>query len=175
MADAPADARPTDDALWDQTERDNHQKWADKLANAIADHFNVDIGEHSSMNNPWSEAFDAISNAEVSAPADAGEAMTDAARDVLAERRRQVEAEGWTPQHDDEHDMGEMAHVAAWYSIDPMMRDALDERGLGFWPWAQEWWKPTTPRRDLVKAGALILAEIERLDRAARTQGDSHE
>ena len=28
------------------------------------------------------------------------------------------------------------------------------------------WFKPTTPRRDLVKAGALIIAEIERLDRA---------
>jgi hypothetical protein len=32
---------------------------------------------------------------------------------------------------------------------------------------ADEWWKPTNRRRDLVKAGALILAEIERLDRAA--------
>ena len=28
-------------------------------------------------------------------------------------------------------------------------------------------WQPTTSRRDLVKAGALVLAEIERLDRAA--------
>jgi hypothetical protein len=35
------------------------------------------------------------------------------------------------------------------------------------WPWAPEWWKPTHGRRDLVKAGALILAELERLDRAA--------
>jgi hypothetical protein len=34
------------------------------------------------------------------------------------------------------------------------------------WPWSQDWWKPTNPRRDLVKAGALIAAEIERLDRA---------
>lgn len=35
------------------------------------------------------------------------------------------------------------------------------------WPftWWLDWWKPTTYRRDLVKAGALILAEIERLDR----------
>ncbi|MBU9552612.1 hypothetical protein KTE50_29175 [Burkholderia multivorans] len=97
--------------------------------------------------------------------------LTDAARDVLAERRRQVEQEGWTPAHDDEHDMGEMAHAAAWYSVDQMMRSALDERGLSFWPWAQEWWKPTTPRRDLVKAGALILAELERLDRAALLNG----
>jgi hypothetical protein len=33
------------------------------------------------------------------------------------------------------------------------------------WPWAPELWKPANARRDLVKAGALILAEIERLDR----------
>jgi hypothetical protein len=33
----------------------------------------------------------------------------------------------------------------------------------GGWDWS--WFKPTTPRRDLVKAGALIVAEIERLDR----------
>lgn len=38
------------------------------------------------------------------------------------------------------------------------------------WPWPSEWWKPTDVRRDLVKAGALILAEIERLDRAAGTK-----
>jgi hypothetical protein len=100
---------------------------------------------------------------------DVGEARTQAARDVLLERERQVTAEGWTPEHDDEHDMGEMAHAAAWYSVDQMMRSALDERGLSFWPWAQDRWKPTTPRRDLVKAGALILAEIERIDRAAPT------
>ena len=67
-----------------------------------------------------------------------GEATTTAARDVLAERARQIGAEGWTPKHDDAHGNGQMG-----------------------------WWKPTDCRRDLVKAGALILAEIERLDRAA--------
>ena len=35
------------------------------------------------------------------------------------------------------------------------------------WPWTSEWWKPSTRRRMLVKAAALILSEIERLDRAA--------
>jgi len=35
------------------------------------------------------------------------------------------------------------------------------------WPWDRKWWKPTNPRQDLVKAAALILAEIERIDRAA--------
>ncbi len=36
---------------------------------------------------------------------------TFASRDMLAERRRQVEAEGWTSEHDDEHDAGEMARA----------------------------------------------------------------
>ncbi|WP_141231078.1 MULTISPECIES: hypothetical protein [Pseudomonas] len=35
----------------------------------------------------------------------------------------------------------------------------------GFWPWSAEWKQQSDPRRMLVKAGALILAEIERLDR----------
>lgn len=33
------------------------------------------------------------------------------------------------------------------------------------WPWDEHWWKSTTRRRDLVKAGALVAAEIERIDR----------
>lgn len=106
------------------------------------------------------------------APASAPVGLTDAARDVLAERRRQVEQEGWTPEHDNEHDSGEMPSAAACYSLSAgHWSGALFEK---FWPahWSRNWWKPTTPRRDLVKAGALILAEIERLDRsAARPQG----
>ncbi|HCE9914333.1 TPA: hypothetical protein OW432_005656 [Pseudomonas aeruginosa] len=85
--------------------------------------------------------------------------------DVQVERRRQVEAEGWTPEHDDEHSHGELADAAACY--------ALWAGGINpgnwreFWPWAPEWLKHSEPRRMLVKAAALILAEIQRLDRAA--------
>lgn len=89
--------------------------------------------------------------------------MTKAAHDVIDERLRQRRVEGWTPEHDDRHTNGELADAAALYA-------SLQVRHLtGFevWPWAAEWWKPTDRRRDLVKAGALILAEIERLDRAA--------
>ncbi|CDP51962.1 Phage protein [Devosia sp. DBB001] len=101
-----------------------------------------------------------------------------AASDVLAERARQIAVEGWTPEHDDSHDHGEMARAAMAYAY-----GATEYRGLGgglrkpgslptgfvwrIWPWAQEWWKPSDDRRNLVKAGALILAEIERLDRFA--------
>jgi len=90
--------------------------------------------------------------------------------DVLAERRRQVEAEGWTPTHDDTHRSAEMAIAGACYALnaaDDSDGPELRLTGAEIWPWADEWWKPSDPRRDLVKAGALILAEIERLDRAA--------
>ena len=91
--------------------------------------------------------------------------MTKAATDVLAERRRQQEAEGWTPEHDDEHESGDMARAAACYALSAAGYRGDDPAQLRFWPWLDSWWKPSGARRDLVKAGALILAEIERLDR----------
>lgn len=95
----------------------------------------------------------------------AGVAEEQAWRDVLAERVRQMTHEGWTPAHDDAHTQMEMAEAAAVYALDAAgWTDWPREK---FWPWAASWWKPTTPRRNMVKAGALILAEIERLDRAA--------
>jgi hypothetical protein len=101
--------------------------------------------------------------------------LTQASKDVLAERQRQISVEGWTPEHDDEHGSGEMAGAAASYAIHANQRQwvigtefepsyALESVPF-IWPWDPEWWKPTNPRRDLVKAAALILAEIERLDR----------
>ncbi|HBO4800424.1 TPA: hypothetical protein ACSPKT_005350 [Pseudomonas aeruginosa] len=98
--------------------------------------------------------------------------------DVQAERRRQVEAEGWTPEHDDEHDSGEIACAAACYALPPA-HPARIEGALGrygrdpnIWPWTRDWWKPAPNdrRRELIKAGALVLAEIERLDRACISQ-----
>lgn len=111
--------------------------------------------------------------------------LTDAARDMLAERRRQVEVEGWTPKHDDEHDKGEMARAAACYALHAgscfawradAYQSAKPHEGNpaaqnSLWPWDMKWWKPKDPRRDLVRAGALILAELERLDRATLLNG----
>lgn len=106
-------------------------------------------------------------NAELLARAE----MTEAARDVLAERRRQVEAEGWTPAHDDAYAEGELARAAACYALegDTVITFPPEE-----WPWPESWWKPADDRRNLVKAGALILAAIERLDRAGQ-QSQTHE
>ncbi|HGH4358283.1 TPA: hypothetical protein ACJIUP_003974 [Pseudomonas aeruginosa] len=105
-----------------------------------------------------------------------GNSVPQAWLDVQAERRRQITAEGWTPQHDDEHADGQMSQAAGCYALHAggIGTDWPDGRQNGsalFWPWDKDSWKPTTPRRDLVKACALALAEIERLDRAAATQG----
>lgn len=105
--------------------------------------------------------------------------LTQAARDVLAERQRQITAEGWTPEHDDEHDTGELAGAAACYAghvnarqwvIGTERDDYASEPAPDQWPWDEAWWKPKNPRRDAIRAAALLIAEIERLDRAARKE-----
>lgn len=93
--------------------------------------------------------------------------MTPAARDVLAERRRQREHEVWTLEHDDAHEGGELAEAAMCYA-DPAAHAQLGIPSQ--WPWVAEWWKPRDRRRNLVRAGALILAEIERIDRAEQVK-----
>ena len=95
--------------------------------------------------------------------------------DVAMERQRQVDVEGYSAEHDDQHSDGALARAAACYAslAGTRKRELLVEGpyspGSAFtsWPWESVWWKPTTPRRDLVKAAALIVAEIERLDRLA--------
>jgi hypothetical protein len=103
--------------------------------------------------------------------------MTKAAADVLGERTRQINAEGWTSRHDDKHSDGGMALAAACYACNAATWAAKGSPALSAdyaqlspgmrWPWARKWWKPKSQRQDLVRAGALILAEIERLDRAS--------
>lgn len=104
--------------------------------------------------------------------------------DVIAERQRQISQEGWTIEHDDEHGHGELAAAAATYAyLASLHSDFRKEQIKRFghssdgivalvnhlWPsqWANYWFKPKNRRRDLVKAAALIVAEIERLDREA--------
>ncbi|MCT5065201.1 hypothetical protein ACSEQ8_26495 [Pseudomonas aeruginosa] len=102
-----------------------------------------------------------------------GKEVPQAWLDVQAERRRQVEAEGWTPEHDDEHADGQMARAAACYALagSSAPNDGTAALLVSLaWPWDEQWWKPSTARRDLVKACALALAEIERLDRACISQ-----
>ena len=85
--------------------------------------------------------------------------LTKAAQDVLAERARQVSAEGWTPEHDDQHGDGAMSVAAACYALADSRAEA-QHRFVGLlWPWtgwASMWWKPKDRRRNLVRATALM-------------------
>lgn len=101
-------------------------------------------------------------------------------KEIAAERRRQVQAEGYNSAHDDGHP-GQMALAAAAYAghagelIDQCLPTYYQASGSKLtkarWPWGRKAWKPKDPRRDLVRAAALIVAEIERMDRAAQPSG----
>lgn len=97
---------------------------------------------------------------------------TQAMRDVMSERRRQIDGEGWSADHDDAHAGGVLASAAGCYAL---FTDAYPNPGQppSCWPWAAHWWKPKDYRRDLVRAAALLVAEIERVDRLKdATAGD---
>jgi hypothetical protein len=92
--------------------------------------------------------------------------MSKASDDVLAERQRQIEVEGWTPGHDDFHTGRQLAIAGACYALNGVRPMQSDDNGVPLmWPWDDEWWKPRDRRRNLVRAAALLVAEIERLDR----------
>lgn len=106
--------------------------------------------------------------------------ITRAESDVLKERTRQVTEKGFTPKHDDEHVNGPLAAAAACYAYTSLLSkeevaahaDALYEKMRGFasiiqtlWPWQPHWFKARGDRSDLVRAAALLIAEIERRDR----------
>ena len=119
--------------------------------------------------------------------------------EIAAERKRQIESEGWSAEHDDDHDSGELASAAACYAIKASTGEAFANTEVAMnqyrrgdppfqWPWYDDcdvsggrgdcpvwgkrpaWWKPKNPRRDLILAAALIVAEIERLDRLAKAE-----
>lgn len=82
---------------------------------------------------------------------------------ILRERYRQIEQEGWTAEHDDGH-ANDLVLAAIAYAYEGVRNG--HPMAPAIWPWDEEWWKPSTDRvRNLVKAGALIAAEIDRLQR----------
>ena len=108
--------------------------------------------------------------------------MSEAILDIAVERYRQIEVEGWLPEDDDTVFSGTLArmggcyaiHVSNFFNLDEIsaesLRDYREEPMSEVWPGARCPWKPSYPRRDLVKAAALILAEIERIDRRGSWQ-----
>jgi hypothetical protein len=101
---------------------------------------------------------------------------------IARERERQVSEEDWSEEHDDGHTSACLAVAGACYALQAASKAGtcngrwlkeyhdISER---IWPFDKDpyglpaWWKPSAdPMRDLVKAGALIAAEIDRLQRA---------
>jgi hypothetical protein len=93
------------------------------------------------------------------------------AHELISERVRQIAEEGNTILRDDSYYLGEIAAAAScyaeWSTYSDSVRETCKDQFSPRWPWGKSWWKPKDRRRDLVRAGALIIAEIERLDRAA--------
>lgn len=111
---------------------------------------------------------------------------------IAAERQRQIDAEGWTPEHDAEHVGEALALAACCYALPPTMRKfkhvPKEFRRSGrwegvkwavpmLWPWDGLAWKPSPDDRirELAKAGALIAAEIDRLSVVAAVSGTTPE
>lgn len=101
---------------------------------------------------------------------------------IIKERERQISEEGWTPEHDEQHDGDQLARAAACYAVHETRAAVLIEeenrlpngmlrgRGARFslvdaWPWDEKWDK--REKHDHLKrltiAGALIAADIDRI------------
>lgn len=101
--------------------------------------------------------------------------QTDAAMSrILTERVRQVEEKGYTQDHDDGHSDGAMAMAAACYAAGSEVHTRLPYGVMNFeplWPWEDSGAIARKSRKEqLAIAGALIVAELERLMRDEETQ-----
>ncbi|WP_336071493.1 hypothetical protein [Nitratireductor rhodophyticola] len=115
---------------------------------------------------PDDSPFEAAAEAGWLNPDDISKAMID----VMNERDRQWNDEGFDPDHDNTHTDASLARAGACYALKASENPTqYQPPGLIsiLWPnsWSWGWWKPKDRRRDLVRAAALIIAEIERLDR----------
>lgn len=94
----------------------------------------------------------------------------DEATELIAlERKRQLEVLGWTAEHDNQYRRGQLLLAAICYFFIGTFKGnvvALNEFGVPYlWPWQNSWWKPKDEVRNLVRAGALAMAEIDRISR----------
>lgn len=91
--------------------------------------------------------------------------------EIHSERQRQIEEKGHNENCDDLYRVPELAAAASAYAWPVFISQGEPEQGNKImpwqWPWDEETYKPRSPRRNLVRAAALIVAEIERLDRLA--------
>lgn len=92
---------------------------------------------------------------------------------IADERERQISQEGWSIANDEQYTNDELLMAAACYMSATATYDSLSDVA---WPWDEAWWKPGNPVdkvRCLAKAGALIAAEIDRLQRMETTEESS--
>lgn len=87
---------------------------------------------------------------------------------IEVERCRQVEREGFSLEHDDSHDRGELIEAATAYIMAAIKCERheryMNKQPPKQWPWDDSDWKPSDDTiRNLTKAGALLAAEIDRL------------
>lgn len=95
---------------------------------------------------------------------------------IATERQRQIEKEGWSSEHDDQHDRFELTKAAIVYAIFSFnMGTTFLNFKAAFWPWEKQFWKPKGRIHNLTVAGALIAAEIDRLIRLRGVDSQEHE
>lgn len=86
---------------------------------------------------------------------------------IAKERTRQIEKEGYNKEHDESHESDELIYAAVAYAIPHFWHSYPSGRSreTEFWPWDFTYWKPSPDDRvkELIKAGALIAAEIDRI------------
>lgn len=105
--------------------------------------------------------------------------------EVLCERRRVIEKEGYSIENDDEYAAGVLASSGAAYaynaaeihlhSLTKQSSLTPDEAAGWGWKLPRVYWKPKDPRRNLIRAMQLILAEIEKMDREEERKNEGED
>lgn len=98
---------------------------------------------------------------------------------IAAERIRQIDEEDFDERYDRRWTTGQLTQAAMCYAAEDIRfkgyelyhkASAAEHSEPLFWPWNSRWWKPKDRKRNLVKAGALIAAEIDRLEAEEKAQ-----
>jgi len=92
---------------------------------------------------------------------------------ISAERQRQIEEEGYTAEHDAEHEYWDLLDAASCYlwSAQQEPKGHTELEAPLQWPWDRDWWKPKTRFHDMKRCGALVAAA---LDRFREQHADEH-
>lgn len=90
--------------------------------------------------------------------------------EVARERARQI-GKGFDASHDDLYTGNELAQAGIAYALASL--PAGKAEAVLYWPWAPTFWHPEGQRANLIKAAALLVAEVQRIDRAIAATGSA--